>query len=172
MTSQKIYQGKVIQLSLADVALPDGQQREYEVVTHPGGSAIVAVNDQLEVCLLEQYRFIAADWLWELPAGKHDVGDSPDITARRELQEEAGLEASEWCGLGSIYSSPGIFTEVVHLYLARGLKPVSMAHEAGEFIRVHWVPLDEACRWALDGSLIDAKSIIALLRAQQKIQTG
>lgn len=137
MTQSYIYKGKIIQLSLDEVELPNGAHCELEVIHHPGGSAVVAVNDKQEVCLLEQYRYVTGGWMWELPAGKHEPGDAPEVTAKKELQEEAGVDASRWYFLGDVYSSPGIFTETIHLYLAQGLSDVASAHESEEVIRIH-----------------------------------
>ena len=170
MEQREIYNGRVIQLSLDKVELPNGTRCELEVVHHPGGSAIVVVNDRQEVCLLEQYRYVTGGWVWELPAGKHETGDAPEVTASKELQEEAGVTASQWQSLGSIYSSPGVFTEVIHLYLAQGLSTVASAHESEEVIKIHWLPMQEACEWAINGKLTDAKTIIGLLKAQQYIK--
>lgn len=166
MTEREIYSGRIVRLSLDEVELPNGQHCELEVVHHPGGSAIVAINDRQEVCLLQQYRYVTGGWMWELPAGKHEPNDTPEVTAKKELQEEAGVSASRWQFLGEVYSSPGIFTEIIHLYLAQDLSEVGSAHEAEEVIRIHWLPLQEACEWALSGKLMDAKTIIGLLRAQ------
>ncbi|MFO7603294.1 MAG: NUDIX hydrolase [Gammaproteobacteria bacterium] len=170
MATREIYRGRVIRLSLDEVDLPNGTHCELEVVHHPGGSAVVALNAQGEVCLLEQYRYVAGGWVWELPAGKHEVGNSPEVTARCELQEEAGVQAKEWHALGRVLSSPGVFAEVIHLYLATALSPVASAHESEEVIRVHWQPLEEACERALKGEFTDAKTIIGLLRARDYLQ--
>ncbi len=167
MKQKEIYSGRVIRLTLDQVELPNGVICELEIVHHPGGSAVVAINDRQEVCLLEQYRHVTGGWLWELPAGKHEPGDTLIVTAKKELQEEAGVKAAHWQALGSVQSSPGVFTEVVHLYLAQGLTTITTAHETEEVINVHWIPLAEACAWALNGNLTDAKTIIALLRAQK-----
>jgi 8-oxo-dGTP pyrophosphatase MutT (NUDIX family) len=117
------------------------------------------------VCLLRQYRHAAGGWLWELPAGKLDAGEPPAVTARRELAEEAGVAAAEWRSLGTVVSSPGVFTEVVHLYLARQLAPAAAAREHGEVFEAHWVPLGEAVARALSGDITDGKTVIGLLRA-------
>jgi ADP-ribose pyrophosphatase len=137
---------------------------EYQFVHHPGGAAVVALNDKGEVALLRQYRPVAADWLWEIPAGKRDNGDAPLLTAQRELQEEAGVVAAEWQELGAFYSSPGIFTEVIHLYLATGLSEVGSTPDEDEVFELHWLPLERAVAMAHSGEINDAKSIIALLR--------
>ena len=159
------YSGLVIDVDVETVTLPDGQQLELEIIQHPGGAAVVAVDAGMRVCLLRQYRHIAADWLWELPAGKIDDGEAPLLTAQRELSEEAGLKAERWQELGSIYSSPGVFKEVVHLYLAQGLEQTATAHEAGEVIEVEWLDLQQAIDWAQDGQIVDAKTVIGLFRA-------
>jgi ADP-ribose pyrophosphatase len=170
---RRIYTGDIVTLDVADVLLPNGNTARFEIVGHPGGAAIVALNVAGEVCLLRQFRPVAGGWMWELPAGKLD-GKSPDATARAELAEEAGLEATRWQSLGQIVMSPGVYTEVVHLFLAEELIPVAAAPERDEIFEVHWLPLAEALRRALEGELVDAKTIIALQRAAHRkgVQAG
>lgn len=163
---QSIYRGHIIEVTLDTVDLPNGERAELEIVHHPGGAAVAALDEQQRVCLLRQYRYAAGGWIWELPAGKIDNREAPLHTAQRELAEEAGVGATEWRALGSMVSSPGVFTEIVHLYLARGLRHGAVNPEHHEVIEVHWKPLAEAVQWALDGTLTDAKSVIALLRAR------
>jgi 8-oxo-dGTP pyrophosphatase MutT (NUDIX family) len=164
--SRLAYTGKVVSLSVEQVTLPNGAQVELEVVHHPGGAAVVAVDAAGRVCLLRQYRHAAGGWVWELPAGKLDPGEPPAETARRELAEEAGVAGSEWLSLGRVVSSPGVFTEVVHLYLVRDLVPVASAREHGEVFEIHWLPLADAVDRALAGDIEDAKTVIGLLRAR------
>ena len=168
LKSRRVFKGRVITLDVAEVELPNGQVTELEIVGHPGGAAVVAVNERDEVCLLRQYRHVAGGWLWEIPAGKLD-GQPPDATARNELREEAGLTAARWEPLGRVISSPGVFTEVVHLFLARELAAVPAAPERDEIFEIHWVPLDEAVARALEGDIEDGKSVIALLRAARRL---
>ena len=168
LKSRRVFKGRVITLDVTDVELPNGQVAELEIVGHPGGAAVVAVNERHEVCLLRQYRHVAGGWLWEIPAGKLD-GQTPDATARNELREEAGLLAARWESLGRVISSPGVFTEVVHLYLARDLTTVPAAPERDEIFQVSWVPLASAVARALEGDIEDAKSVIALLRAARRL---
>jgi 8-oxo-dGTP pyrophosphatase MutT (NUDIX family) len=137
-----------------------------EVVHHPGGAATVALSDKRQVCLLRQYRYVAGGWLWELPAGKLEPAEPPLATAQRELAEEAGLRAAHWHDLGTCLSSPGVFSERLHLFLARELAAAPVAHERAEVIEVHWVALETACTWALDGTISDAKTALGLLRAR------
>lgn len=159
------FAGKVVSVSVERVILPNGEQADLDIVRHPGGSAVVALDEDGRVCLLRQYRHAAGGWLWELPAGKRDGGEAPETTARRELAEEAGVAARDWRDLGTVVSSPGVFTEVVHLYLARGLAPAAATREHGEVFETHWVPLGEAVARALSGDIVDGKTVIGLLRA-------
>jgi len=160
------FRGRIITLTTDEVRLPNGHLASLEVVHHPGGAAAVAVDDQERVCLLRQYRYVADGWLWELPAGKLEPDEPPLVTAQRELIEEAGVSAREWRSLGSYLSSPGIFTEVLHLFLATGIAPAAVAHEHAEIIEVHWVPFTEACEWAEAGRIRDGKTAMGLLRAR------
>lgn len=160
-----IYRGKIIDLYLEYVTLPNGAAAELEIVRHPGGAAVVALDSENRVCLLRQYRHAAGGWLWELPAGKLDPGEPPLATAQRELQEEAGLHAARWDSLGKIISSPGVFTEVVHLFLARDLSSTPASAEAHEVFEVHWVTFAEALAQARAGEIADAKTLAGLFRA-------
>lgn len=168
-TKRTIYEGRVIRLNVEHVRLPNGADAELEIIHHPGGAAVVAVNDSRQLCLLRQYRHAAGGWLWELPAGKLDPGEQPLFTAQRELQEEAGMCANDWQSLGKIISSPGVFTEVIHLFLARSLSQVPAQTEAQEVIEVHWLAWADAWRMAQSGEIEDAKTLAGLLRAQDVI---
>jgi ADP-ribose pyrophosphatase len=160
-----VYRGGVIDVGIETVELPTGKLVDLEIIRHPGGAAAVALDRAGRVCLLRQYRHAAQGWLWELPAGKIDPGEEPFSTARRELAEEAGVTAAHWVDLGPMHSSPGVFTEVIHLYLGRDLSPAAPDHEHDEVIEVHWLPLAEALRWCRDGTVTDAKTLVGLFRA-------
>src|SRR5262245_36380197 len=108
-----IYSGRVLQLNVERVRLPNGATADLEIAHHPGGATIVAVDDSNRVCMLYQFRHAAGGWIWELPAGKIDNREPPLDTARRELKEEGGMTAANWQSLGSFVSSPGVFTEVI-----------------------------------------------------------
>lgn len=167
-----IYQGKIIDLNIENVELPDGHRFDLEIVHHPGGAATVALDEKHNICLIRQYRHAAGGWLWELPAGKIDDREPPQQTAQRELQEEAGLSAELWQSLGSVISSPGIFTEVIHLFLARKLTDVGSQTEEEEHIEVHWMPFTTALAWASDQRIVDAKTVIGIFRAHALLQGG
>ena len=163
------YRGRIISVTTDEVRLPNGHLASLEVVHHPGGAVAVAIDADERVCLLRQYRYVAGGWLWELPAGKLEPGEPPLATAQRELIEEAGVRGATWRSLGSYLSSPGVFSEVLHLFLATELEPAAVAHEQAEVIEVHWVAFAEACQWAENGEIRDGKTALGLLRARYLI---
>ncbi len=166
---QTVYSGRVITVNVETVRLPNGHVTDLEIIHHPGGAAIVAVDAEQRVCLIRQFRHAAGGWIWELPAGKLEPNEPALATAKRELIEEAGTEGSVWVSLGDYVSSPGVFTETVKLFMVHGLTPSKMAHEPAELIEVHWVPIDAACARALAGEINDGKTALGLLRAQAQL---
>ena len=166
-----IYDGRVIKVSVDTVELPNGMRVPLELVRHPGGAAVVAIDDENRVCLLRQYRHAAGGYIYELPAGKLEPDEPPESTARRELVEEGAVSARDWSSLGAFFSSPGVFTEVIHLFLATGLTATASAPEDDEVFQVEWWPFDVAVERAFSGELTDAKTIVGILRAasRQKI---
>jgi len=167
---RKVFQGRVLTLNLERVQLPNGRVAELEIAHHPGGAAVVAVDARGRVCLLRQFRHAAGGWLDELPAGKLDGGEPPLQCAQRELAEEAGMLARRWDKLGEFFSSPGVLTEVIHLFLARDLAPTDARPEEHEVFEASWVPLEEAVQLAAGASLHDAKSVIGLLWARERLR--
>ncbi len=166
MTHQRqlIYQGYIVDLGLETVELPDHEPFQLEIMRHPGGAAVVAINAHHQVCLIRQYRHAAGGWIWEIPAGKIDPNEVPARTAERELQEEVGLQAQHWTELGEMLSSPGFCSEVIYLYLAQDLTEVGHNREIHELIETHWLDFQEALEWARNDTIRDAKTIAALFR--------
>lgn len=166
----------VVALRADEVTRPGADDEEpfrRVVLEHPGAAVILAVDDDERVFCLAQYRHPAQRRMVELPAGLCDVaGEDPVETARRELVEEAGLEAAEWTHLASTYSSPGISNEVMHVYLARGLSEVdrvhfTAVHEEADMTE-HWVPFAELREAALAGRVTDGPLVTATLLAQAR----
>jgi len=166
---RNVFKGRVLTLNLEQVRLPNGRVAELEIGHHPGGAAVVAVDASGRVCLLRQYRHAAGGWLAELPAGKLDGGEPPLACAQRELAEEAGVVATHWEKLGEFYSSPGVLTEVIHLFLARDLAATDARPEEHEVLEARWVPLEDAVGLAAGARLQDAKSVIGLLWARERL---
>jgi ADP-ribose pyrophosphatase len=169
---RNVFAGRVLTLNLERVRLPNGRTAELEIAHHPGGAAVVALDAGGCVCLLRQFRHAAGGWLVELPAGKLDRGEPALDCAQRELAEEAGVEAGRWEKLGEFLSSPGVLTEVIHLFLARDLEPAATRHEDHEVIETGWMPLPEAIGLASTGRLRDAKTVIGLLWADARLRGG
>lgn len=165
LKTEERFRGRVVRLNVETVQLPNGHVADLEIIHHPGGAAIVALDRDNRVCLLRQFRHAAGGYIWELPAGKLEPNEAPAVTAARELVEEAGCRAGSWQALGSYVSSPGVFTEVVHLYLARDLLAAPQAREAAEVFEVHWVALPEAVCRAATGDICDGKTALGLWRA-------
>lgn len=166
---QDIFKGKLLTLHVDTVRLPDGYETKREVVDHPGAAVIVAVDDAGQVLLVRQYRHAVGREMLELPAGTREKGEPAEQTAPRELQEETGYSAGTWEPLAHFFSSPGILTEEMFIYLARKLSAGQSKTESDEKIQVVQVPLGDAVAMVERGEITDAKSIIGLLLARGKL---
>ncbi len=159
------YEGIVVDVDVDLVRLPNGGESFREVVRHPGGVCVAAVDEDGRVAVVRQFRYPLGDHLLELPAGKLEKGEEPMPAAVRELSEETGLEAENWRELGVLYTSPGISTERLYLYLATGLRRGEAHPDPNEFLDVEWMPLAELRALAMDGSIRDAKTVAGVLKA-------
>jgi 8-oxo-dGTP pyrophosphatase MutT (NUDIX family) len=168
--SHFVHQGRVIEVSTERLRYANGREFDIDFVKHPGAAAVVAVDVEQRVCLVRQYRHGVEDFMWEIPAGKLDPGEAPQVCAMRELAEETGVRAREWTSLGLYVPAPGIFTEVIHLYLARDLKMGDSAPDADEELQLQWLPLEDALQKLLSGEWNDGKTALALWRAQYRLQ--
>nr|WP_066635522.1 NUDIX hydrolase [Desulfolucanica intricata] len=164
--SKVIYQGKILNLRLDTVTLPNGNTGAREIVEHSGAVAIVAITDDQKVVLVKQYRHPVGEVLLELPAGKLESGENPLQCARRELKEETGWEAAEWIELTTFYTSPGFSNEKMYLYLAKNLSYTGQKLDEDEFVQVILMTLDDAVQRVLSGEIHDSKSIAGILAAK------
>ena len=167
--TEYLYRGRLIKLRLDQVRMPNNSMHTREIVEHSGAVAIVALDEQGRVLLERQYRSAAARETLEIPAGTLENGEDPSLCAVRELREETGYSAAEWEKLGAFYSSPGFSTEIMYLFLARGLKPGPSSPEEDESIAVEWRPLADALAAIENGEIADAKSMVGLLRVARKL---
>jgi ADP-ribose pyrophosphatase len=171
VSTRPVYRGRVVDLSVDTVRLPNGNVTDLEMIRHPGAAVALPVergDDGTDYALLvRQYRYAADGWLLEVPGGKLDGPEDPEVCARREVIEEIGMDAGELIGLGSILTTPGFTDERIWLYLARDLRPVGAGPtlEADEVLEVERIPLAEAVSMAIDDRITDAKTVAALLRA-------
>jgi ADP-ribose pyrophosphatase len=163
MPRQVVFTGRKIQVALDNYTAADGSEVRRDVVLHPGAVAILPLVDAGHVCLVRNHRFIPGEELLEVPAGTLEPGEPPASAAPRELAEETGYRAGRWRKLAEFYPSPGVLSERTHLFLAEDLTPGAMGLEEGEVIRPEVVSWDDALGWALDGTIHDAKTLVALL---------
>jgi ADP-ribose pyrophosphatase len=168
--SERIYTGKIITLDRDTVRFPDGSTGEMDMVRHPGASAIVpfvsdVAGEDPQILLLRQYRYAAEQYLYEIPAGRLDPGETPHDCAVRELREETGCTASSIEYLFTMFTTPGFTDERIHVFLAAGLTRGNASHEADEFMTVETVTLSRALRLINQGEIKDAKTALAILFA-------
>ena len=166
LRSERIYDGKIIRVRRDEVLLPNGHTAMREVVAHPGGVGILALDGDGTVLLVRQYRYAFGRTLLEIPAGKREKGEEPLTTAKRELQEETGAQADNWMSLGALIASPGCYDEVLYLYLATGLRFGQTHPDEDEFLALERMPLAELVRRCMDGEITDAKTVCAALKAK------
>ncbi len=168
--SQVKHRGRVIELSSVTLRYSSGREHEIDYIRHPGAAAVVALDAANRACFVRQYRHGIEDFMWEIPAGKLDAGEAPAVCAVRELAEETGVRARSWLSLGLFVPAPGIFTEVIHLYLARDLEVGAAAPDADEELEMQWLPLEQALERVRRGDWNDGKTAMALLRAAAHLQ--
>jgi ADP-ribose pyrophosphatase len=165
----RVYHGRIISVDLDEVRFPDGSTGTLEMIRHPGASAVVPVlgepGDDPEVLLIRQYRYAADQFLYEIPAGRLDPGESPADCARREWQEETGYSAERVEHVFTMYTTPGFTDEKIHLFVATGLVAGQAHREADEFMELVPTRLSRALSMVEQGEIQDAKTALALLYA-------
>jgi 8-oxo-dGDP phosphatase len=178
-SSTELARGAFVRLRTDMVRMPDGEVVGRDVVEHPGAVAVLAMDAEERILVIRQYRHPVGRLLWEIPAGLRDVAGEPlRATAERELLEEAGYRAAQWSVLTDSYSSPGISTERIRIFLARG--PVLVPESERSYVPVHeeahlevaWVPLDEAVSRILAGDLHNGVTALGILAAYAARQDG
>ncbi len=170
VASRCVHRGRVVDVYTERLRYANGREYDMDLIRHPGASAVVAVDGAARVCLVRQYRHAIDDFLWEIPAGKLDAGEAPDGCAARELKEETGVTARRWTPLGLYITAPGIFGEIIHLYLARDLEIGAPHPDIDEDLELQWMPLADAVGRVLRAEWNDGKTVVALLRAQYQLQ--
>jgi len=170
VSTRRMYTGRVINLDLDTVRFPNGTLGELEMVRHPGASAVVPflsdpTGDDPQLLLIRQYRYAAEQYLYEVPAGRLDAGESPEHCARRELREETGCAAERVEHLFTMYTTPGFTDEKIYVFMATGLTRGENNREADEFIEVETVRLSRALSLIQEGEIPDGKTALAILYA-------
>ncbi|MGH7509092.1 MAG: NUDIX hydrolase [Gemmatimonadales bacterium] len=168
VSTERIYSGRVVNLDLDTVRFPDGTSGKLEMVRHPGASAVVPLLDEPRsadprITLIRQFRHAAGDFVWEIPAGRLDPGETPATCAQRELEEEIGMTADVLSRLTTIFTTPGFTDERIHLFLATELKPGKQSRDKDEFMEVHTRRWSEVMTMVRGGEIKDAKTLAALM---------
>ena len=166
VSSQVEFTGRIITVRQDQAALPNGRVVGREVVEHPGGVAVLALFDDNTVPVVRQFRYPFQKIITELPAGKLEKGEDPLVCAQRELSEEVGAEADELIYLGKFFTSPGYSTEVLHMYLARGLRQGQVPPDEDEFLESERLPFLTLFQQVMSGEIEDGKTIAAVLKTK------
>ncbi|HEU5138357.1 MAG TPA: NUDIX hydrolase [Bacillales bacterium] len=168
ISSEQIYKGKIIDVQLDQVELPDGQTSSRELVYHPGAVAVLAVTPEGRLLMVRQYRKPLERSLVEIPAGKLENGEAPESCARRELEEETGYRSDSLQYVTSFYTSPGFSDEIVHLYFSNQLEKGEQKTDDDEFVELMEVTLEEAKELMRQKEIYDAKTAYAVQYLQLK----
>lgn len=162
-SSRRVFDGRIINLRVDTVVLPDGKTSQREIVEHRGAVAMVPMRDRDTVILVRQYRRAAAGSLLEIPAGTRDPDEDIELCARRELAEEINYQAGRMIKLFHSYQAPGYSTEVIHTFLALDLTPVEGHTDEDEFLEIVPTPFADALEMVKSGEIVDSKTISGLL---------
>ncbi len=165
LTSQDVFDGKLLHVYVDEVRLPDGSSSTREWIKHPGASAVLPVFNNGDVMMVKQFRYPVKQIFYEVPAGKIDPGETPDSTAVRELREEAGLVCSEYEYIGHFYPSIGYTNEVIHLYVAWSIESFPQNADDDEFLIKERIPFYKAVEMVHSGEISDGKTMITVLKA-------
>ena len=166
LTSEQKFDGKIVKLFVDTVELENGETAFREVIKHPGGVCVVPLTDDNEVLFVRQFRYPHGRVLLEIPAGKLEYGESHHDCGLRELKEETGCTCDEYTYLGSLIPTPAYDSEVIHMYLARGLHSGEQKLDADEFLDVEKIPLEKAAEMIMNNEIADSKTQIAILKTK------
>jgi ADP-ribose pyrophosphatase len=162
LSTEHIYQGRIINLQVDQVQLPNGEVSNREIVKHPGAVAIIAVTADKKLVLVRQFRKALEKTIYEIPAGKLELGEEPLLSAKRELQEETGYRAEEWEKIVGFYTSPGFADEYIHLFAANKLTSGEISLDEDEFVERVELSIEECQAKIASGEICDAKTIYAI----------
>ena len=163
ISSELLYDGKIMKVFLDEVLLPDGKKAKREYVNHSGGAAVLFIKEGC-VALVKQFRYAYGKEIYEIPAGKIDCGEEPERAALRELEEETGYRASKAEKLLEIYPSPGYTDEIIHIFKVNQAEFVGEKLDEGEFLNCEFMPLDWVVKRIESGEICDAKTVSAIYK--------
>ena len=172
LSSTSVFDGRIVHITLDEIELPNGKRSKREVVNHPGGVTVAALDDENNLYFVKQFRYPYKEVVLELPAGKLEKGSTPLENGKRELMEETGAEGYSYMSLGQLYPSPGYTNEIIHLYVCRVKSEGESRPDDGEFLNVEKIPLDKAVEMVLNNQIPDAKTQVAVLKTAMLLNSG
>lgn len=164
ITSETVYEGRIFTIIHDTAELENGESAVRDVLLHSGGVCIIPVTENNEIFMVKQFRYPFREVTTEIPAGKLEKGENPHDCGKRELLEETGCTCTEYIYLGEIYPTPAYNTEIIHVYLAKGLEYKKQDLDNDEFLDVEKIPLSDAVKLVMEGAIKDAKTQIAILK--------
>lgn len=167
---KEVFNTRLFKVKQVVLSMPDGKTREYDLVDIQNAVTILPVDDDNQVYFVKQYRIGSRSELLELPAGKIELKEDPQVTAERELREETGMAAQRMLHLGNFYMSPGYATEYMYCYLARGLYHSPLTPDSDEFLNVLKIPLAEVRRMVSEQEIEDSKTLAVLALAEKYLR--
>jgi ADP-ribose pyrophosphatase len=171
--TERLFHGRIFDLVIEDVEEQDGNIRKCEIISHPGGGVVIPLFDNGDILLVRQYRYPFKIFVLEAPAGKLEPNEDPLDCAKRELMEETGYTAKKFMKLTAMYTTPGFCNEVLHIYLATGLKKSELGQnldDGEQSLTVESLPMTRAIEMITNGEIVDSKTIVGILLAEQKMK--
>ncbi len=172
VSTKTVFNGKIVDVQIDMVALPNGELAQRDIVRHPGGVGIVAITDDNKIIMVKQFRKPIDKAIYEIPAGKLDENEDTEVCGKRELKEETGATAQSFEYLGFMYPSPGFTDEVTHMYLATGLTFGEDNPDEDEFLDVEYFTIDQVLNMIMNNEINDAKTVIGVFKAMERLKGG
>ncbi len=169
LTSKQLFDGKVVKLYFDEVELPNGKKAIREVIRHPGAVCVIPIDDEGYVTMIRQFRYPFGKTLLEIPAGKLEPGENPLCAAKRELEEESGVNAEKIEFMGMIYTTVAFTDEKIYAYLATGLTYKDSHPDDDEFLEVEKIHISKLVEMVMNGEIADSKTQVAILKAEKML---
>ena len=172
LSGHTVYHGRIVNIHMDEVRLPNGKTSQREIVEHPGGVVILPLDERMQVVTVTQYRYAMGMAMTELPAGKLEKGEDPFEAVKREQMEETGTTGENYISLGNLYPSPGYCGEIIRIWACRVAQKGEMHLDEDEFLEVERIPLDKAVEMVLNNEIPDSKTQVGILKTAALIKAG